>query len=138
VARLVGPSQSKARDWLRSSSALAQSANDAYVAKAVEVLRQATLGQHRGQLEGLGVMSRKATVKALTLSDHVIAVVGANAIARHNWPSESELDGKGDDRQDQSIQDGTGSTWSRQYKRPGRRSTNASSNPLEPPTNRSA
>src|SRR4029453_3536627 len=86
------------------------------VAKAGEALRQATLGQQSGQLEELchpqlayghsdgrvetkaefiqGVMTRKATVKALTLADHVIAVVGANAIARHNWMSESELDGK--------------------------------------------
>src|SRR5262249_23173192 len=41
-----------------------------------------------------GVMSRKATLKSLTLSDHTIAVVGANAVARHTWASESELDGK--------------------------------------------
>jgi hypothetical protein len=67
VVRLVGPSQSKARDWLRSCSALAQFANEAGVAKAVEALRQATLGQQRGHLEELGVMTRKATVKALTL-----------------------------------------------------------------------
>ena len=101
---------------MRSSSAVAQSADEAAVAKAVEALRQATLGQQRGQLEELchaqlayghsdgrvetkaqfieGVMTRKATVKALTLSDHVIAIVGANAIARHNWTSESEMDGK--------------------------------------------
>jgi hypothetical protein len=101
---------------MRSSPAVAQSADEAGVAKAVEALRQATLGQQRGQLEELchaqlayghsdgrvetkaqfieGVMTRKATVKALTLSDHVITVVGVNAIARHDWTSESELDGK--------------------------------------------
>ena len=101
---------------IRSSSAVAQSADEVGVAKAVEALRQATLGQQRGQLEEMchaqlayghsdgrvetkaqfieGVMTRKAAVKALTLSDHVIAVVGDNAIARHNWMSESELDGK--------------------------------------------
>lgn len=100
---------------MRSSSALAAD-DEAAVAKAVEALRQATLGQQRGQLEEVchaqlayghsdgrvetkaqfieGVMTRKATVKALTLSEHVIAVVGANAIARHNWTSESELEGK--------------------------------------------
>jgi hypothetical protein len=39
-------------------------------------------------------MTRKAIVKSLTLSDHTIAVVGANAIARHKWASESEADGK--------------------------------------------
>src|SRR4030095_5906662 len=101
---------------MRSSSAVAQSADEASVAKAVEALRQATLGQQKGLLEELchaqlayghsdgrvenkaqfieGVMTRKATVKALTLSDHVIDVVGANAIARHSGTSESELDGK--------------------------------------------
>jgi hypothetical protein len=101
---------------MASSSAVAQSADEAAVAKAVEALRQAMLGQQRAQLEELchaqlayghsdgrvetkaqfieGVMTRKAIVKALTLSDHVITVVGANAIARHSWTSESELDGK--------------------------------------------
>ena len=68
MVRLVGPSQSKARDWLRSCSALAQFASEAGVAKAVEALRQTMLGQQRGHLEELGgVMTRKATVKALTL-----------------------------------------------------------------------
>ena len=38
---------------MRSSSAVAQSADEAAVAKAVEALRQATLGQQRGQLEDL-------------------------------------------------------------------------------------
>jgi hypothetical protein len=101
---------------MASSSAVAQSADEAAVAKAVEALRQAMLGQQRAQLEELchaqlayghsdgrvetkaqfieGVMTRKATVKALTLSEHVITIVGANAIARHSWTSESELDGK--------------------------------------------
>lgn len=101
---------------MRSSAAVAQSADEAAVAKAVEGLRQATLSQQRGQLEELchpqltyghsdarvetkaqfieGVMTRKATLKVLNLTDHVIAVVGANAIARHSWTSESELDGK--------------------------------------------
>jgi hypothetical protein len=39
-------------------------------------------------------MTRKAILKSLTLSDHTIAVVGTNAIARHKWASESETDGK--------------------------------------------
>jgi hypothetical protein len=51
---------------LWSCSALAQFANEAGVAKAVEALRQATLGQQRGELEELGAMTRKETVKALT------------------------------------------------------------------------
>lgn len=101
---------------MRSSSAVAQSADEAGVTKAVEALRQATLSQQKGQLEELchaqlayghsdgrvetkaqfieGVMTRKATVKSLALSDHAITIVGANAIARHAWTSESEQDGK--------------------------------------------
>lgn len=101
---------------LRSSAAVANSADEAAVAKAVEALRQATFAQQKSQLAELcheqlsyghsdgrvetkaqfidGVMNRKATVKSLALSDHTIAVVGANAIARHKWASESEMDGK--------------------------------------------
>ena len=101
---------------LRSSSAVAESAEEAAVAQAVEALRQATFGQEKTRLEALcaeqlsyghsdgrvqnkaefitGVMTRKAILKSLTLSDHTIAVVGANAIARHKWTSESEADGK--------------------------------------------
>ena len=41
-----------------------------------------------------GVMTRKAILKSLTLSDHTIAIVGTDAIARHTWASESETDGK--------------------------------------------
>jgi len=101
---------------LRSSSAVAGSAEEAAVAQAVEALRQATFGQEKTRLEALcaeqlsyghsdgrvenkaqfidGVMTRKAIVKSLVLSDHTIAVVGTNAIARHKWASESETDGK--------------------------------------------
>ena len=100
----------------RSSSAVAESADEAAVAQAVEALRKAILGQEKTQLEALcaeqlsyghsdgrvqnkaefidGVMTRKALVKSLTLSDHTIAVVGTDAIARHTWASESETDGK--------------------------------------------
>jgi hypothetical protein len=101
---------------LRGSSAEAQSADEAAVAKAVEALRKATFDQEKAQLEELcaeelsyghsdgrvetkaqfinGVMTRKATLKSLALSDHTIAIVGNNAIARHKWASESEMDGK--------------------------------------------
>ena len=101
---------------LRSSPALAQSGDEAAVAQAVEALRKATFGQDKEQLDALcapqlsyghsdarvetkaqfidGVMGRKATLKSLTLSDHTVAIVGDNAIARHKWASESELDGK--------------------------------------------
>jgi hypothetical protein len=100
----------------RSSTAVAASADEAAVAQAVEALRKAIFGQEKPQLEALcaeqlsyghsdgrvenkaqfinGVMTRKATLKSLTLSDHTIAIVGADAIARHTWASESEADGK--------------------------------------------
>jgi hypothetical protein len=41
-----------------------------------------------------GVMTRKALVKSIPLSDHTITVVGTAAIARHTWTSERETDGK--------------------------------------------
>jgi hypothetical protein len=100
----------------RSPSAVAASADETAVAQAVEALRKAIFSQEKTQLEALcseqlsyghsdgrvqnkaefieGVMTRKAILKALTLSDHTIAVVGTDAIARHTWTSESELDGK--------------------------------------------
>jgi hypothetical protein len=100
----------------QSSSAVAESADEAAVAQAVEALRKAIFGQDKAQLEALcaeqlsyghsggrvetkaqfinGVMTRKATVKSLALSDHTIAIVGTDAIARHTWASESETDGK--------------------------------------------
>jgi ketosteroid isomerase-like protein len=101
---------------LRSSSAVAESADEAAVGQAVEALRKAILGQDKTKLEALsadqlsyghsdgrvqnkaqfieGVMTRKAIVKSITLSDHTIAVVGNDAVARHTWASESETDGK--------------------------------------------
>ena len=101
---------------LRSSSAVAESADEAAVAQAVEALRKAIFGQEKTQLEALcaeqlsyghsdgrvetkaqfinGVMTRKAIITSLTLSDHTIAIVGTDAIARHTWASESETDGK--------------------------------------------
>ena len=101
---------------LRSSSAVAESADEAAVAQAVEALRKAIFGQEKAQLEALcaeqlsyghsggrvenkaqfinGVMTRKAILKSLALSDHTIAIVGTDAIARHTWASESETDGK--------------------------------------------
>jgi len=100
----------------RSTSAMAASADETAAAQAVEALRKAILGQEKTQLEALcaeqlssghsdgrvqnkaefieGVMTRKAMLKSLTLSDHTITVVGTDAIARHTWTSESEMDGK--------------------------------------------
>jgi ketosteroid isomerase-like protein len=101
---------------LWKSSAMAASADEAAVAQAVEALRKAFFEQDKTQLEALcaeelsyghsdgrvenkaqfinGVMTRKAILKSLTLSDHTITVVGTTAIARHTWASESETDGK--------------------------------------------
>jgi len=101
---------------LRGSPAIATSADEAAVGQAVEALRKAIFGQDKTQLEALcadqlsyghsdgrvqnkaefidGVMTRKAIVKSITLSDHIIAVVGSDAVARHTWMSESETDGK--------------------------------------------
>ena len=95
---------------------MAESADEAAVAQAIEALRKAFFGQEKTQLEALcadelsyghsdgrvetkaqfinGVMTRKATLKALTLSDHTITIVGTTAVARHTWASESETDGK--------------------------------------------
>jgi hypothetical protein len=100
----------------RRSSAVAASAEEAAVAQAIEALRKAFLEQEKTQLEALcaeqlsyghsdgrvetkaqfinGVMTRKAIIKSLTLSDHTIIIAGTAAIARHTWVSESETDGK--------------------------------------------
>jgi hypothetical protein len=39
-------------------------------------------------------MTRKAVLKSLDFPDLTVAIVGNNAIVRHLWVSESELDGK--------------------------------------------
>jgi ketosteroid isomerase-like protein len=101
---------------LRSASVVAASADEAAVAQAIEAMRKAVLAQDKAQLEALcaeqlsyghsdgrvenkaqfidGVMTRKAILKSLTLSDHTITIAGTAAIARHTWVSESETDGK--------------------------------------------
>jgi len=98
-------------------SAHAQSsADEAAVKNAVEELRLAWLKQDKAKIESLtaeqlsyshsdarledktkfieGVMSRKATFKSLEWPELTVQVVGNNAIVRHLWVSESELDGK--------------------------------------------
>ena len=87
---------------LQSSSAVAESADEAAVAQAIEALRKAIFGQEKNQLEALcaeqlsyghsdgrvenkaqfinGVMTRKAILKSLALSDHTITIVGTDAI----------------------------------------------------------
>ena len=39
-------------------------------------------------------MTRKAVVKSIDFPELTVAVAGNNAIVRHLWVSESELDGK--------------------------------------------
>ena len=96
-------------------SAHAQSA-DMTVKNAVEELRMAWFKQDKAKIESLtaeqlsyshsdarledktkfidGVMTRKATFKSLEWPELTVQVVGNNAIVRHLWVSESELDGK--------------------------------------------
>jgi ketosteroid isomerase-like protein len=86
------------------------------VKEAVEALRKAILAQDKAKLETLtaeqlsyshsdahvedkakfidGVMTRKAVIKSIDFPELTIAIVGNNAIVRHLWVSESELDGK--------------------------------------------
>ena len=97
-------------------SAHAQSADEVTVKNAVEELRMAWLKQDKAKIQALiaeqlsyshsdarlqdktefiaGVMSRKGTVKSLEWPELTVQVVGNNAIVRHFWVSESELDGK--------------------------------------------
>jgi ketosteroid isomerase-like protein len=97
-------------------SARAQSADEAAIKNAVEELRIAWLKQDKAKIESLtaeqlsyshsdarledktkfidGVISRKATFKSLEWPELTVQVVGNNAIVRHLWVSESELDGK--------------------------------------------
>src|SRR4029077_8465957 len=40
------------------------------------------------------IMTRKAVIKSIEFPELTVAIVGNNAIVRHLWVSESELDGK--------------------------------------------
>ncbi len=97
-------------------SAHAQSADEATVKTTVEALRMAWIKQDKAKIESLtaaelsyshsdarledkakfinGVMTRKATVKSLEWPELTVQVVGNNAVVRHLWVSESELEGK--------------------------------------------
>lgn len=99
-----------------SSTALAETDDEAAVRQNVEALREALLKADKAQLERLsadqlsyghsdgrvqnkaefidGVMTRKAKVKSINFPDLKIAVAGDAAIARHIYESESETDGK--------------------------------------------
>ena len=97
-------------------SAMAQSADEGTVKKAVEELRMAVVAKDKAKLDALtaaqlsyshssavlqdkakfidGVMAGKATVKSLEWPEMTVQIVGNNGIVRHLWVSESELDGK--------------------------------------------
>ena len=90
--------------------------DDEAVKQAVEALRKAILAQDKAKLETLtvqqlsyshsdarvedkakfidGVMTRKAVIKSIDFPELTVAIAGNNAIVRHLWVSESELDGK--------------------------------------------
>jgi hypothetical protein len=95
---------------------MASAEDEAAVKKSVEELRTAWMKQDKAKLEAItlpqlsyshsdarledrekfiaGVMNRKATVKSLEWPEMTVQVVGPNAVVRHLWVSESELDGK--------------------------------------------
>jgi hypothetical protein len=97
-------------------SSPADAAEEAAVTEAVDGMRKAQLTQDKAKMEALasdqlsyghssavvqnkaeminGVMTRKQKVKSIEYPELKISVVGNNAIARHLYVSESELDGK--------------------------------------------
>ena len=87
-------------------SARADAGDEAAVKKVVDELRLAIFKQDKAKLDALtlrvedkakfvdGVMNRKATVKSLEFPEMTVAVAGPNAIVRHLWVSQSELEGK--------------------------------------------
>jgi ketosteroid isomerase-like protein len=96
--------------------AMAATGDEEAVRQAVEALRKAILTQDKAMLETLtaeqlsyshsdarvedktkfidGNLTRKATIKSIEFPELSVAIVGNNAIVRHLWVSESELDGK--------------------------------------------
>jgi ketosteroid isomerase-like protein len=96
--------------------AMAGTDDEEAVKQAVEALRKAILAQDKATLETLAaeqlsyshsdahledktkfinaIMTRKAVFKSLEFPELTVAIAGNNAIVRHLWVSESELDGK--------------------------------------------
>lgn len=99
-----------------STSVGAAAGDEAAVTQAIEALREGILKQDKAKLDQVaasqisyghsdgrsetkeqfinGVMTRKQTQKSLAFPDLKVSVVGDNAIARHIYLGESELDGK--------------------------------------------
>jgi len=112
---IAGAAALGASSLLRNTVAFAEG-DEAAVAQAVEALRKASVDKNKAELDKLtaealsyghssavvqtkaefidGVMNRKATVKSLTYPDLKITTAGGNAIARHRFVAENELDGK--------------------------------------------
>jgi ketosteroid isomerase-like protein len=96
--------------------AMAAAGDEEAVKQAVDALRKAILAQDKAKLETLAaeqlsyshsdarledkakfidsIMTRKAVIKSIEFPELTVAIVGNNAIVRHLWVSESELDGK--------------------------------------------
>ena len=101
---------------LLSGSAGAAAGDEAAVNQAIEALREGILKQDKAKLDQVcasqisyghsdgrsetkeqfvnGVMTRKQTQKSLAFPELKVFVVGDNAVARHIYLGESELDGK--------------------------------------------
>src|SRR6478672_11685921 len=96
--------------------AMAATDDEEAVKQAVEALRKAMLTQDKAKLETLtaeqlsyshsdarledkakfidAIMTRKAVIKSIDFPELTVAIAGNNAIVRHLWLLESELDGK--------------------------------------------
>jgi hypothetical protein len=105
-----------AASLLANTGSSAEGSDQAGVTQAVEALRNATLVQDKAKLEQLlaaelsyghsggvvqnkaefidGTMNRKSVVKSIEFPELKVGVAGNNAVARHLWVSESEMDGK--------------------------------------------
>ena len=101
---------------IASGQVLAQSADDAALAAAIETLREGLFAADKTKLEAVtadtlsyghsagrienrtefvaAVLARKAVVKSLKFTEPKMAIHGATAIARHFYESESEEAGK--------------------------------------------
>ena len=99
-----------------SGAAGAAAADEAALAQSIETLRQGILQQDKAKLDQVaasqisyghsdgrvetkeqfinGVMNRKQTQKSLAFPELKVFVAGNNAVARHIYLGESELDGK--------------------------------------------
>jgi hypothetical protein len=105
-----------AASLLANTASSAEGSDETGVTQAVEALRKATLAQDKAKLEQLlaaelsyghsggdvqnkaefidGTMNRKSVVKSIEFPELKVGVAGNNAVARHLWVSESEMDGK--------------------------------------------